>query len=273
MLKVVYKDLEYFQFSNLSAFTELKHFISTRKGGRSKAPYDALNISYHKEVSEIVQGNRELLAESQAARLDQFCFAYQVHGNSVEQVGENDRGKGAFGPADAIPDTDALVSGEAGVGLVVSSADCVPLLFYDPVNRVIGAAHSGWRGTVKKIAIQTIEQMRKQHSSDIQDIRVGVGPCISVSHYEVGLDVVEAVEEAFGQRSPYLVWNAQSEKYHLNLSLTNRKMLENYGILPQHIEESGLCTYQHEEYFYSYRRDGKACGIFASGIILQEEKE
>ncbi len=262
------QEVPFYVFENLQAISEIRHFVSTRQGGVSEAPFDTLNVSLRFDDPSRVLQNRKILAEAVKMPAENFCWAQQVHGHRVALVGEKDRGRGRLTWDDAIPNADAMITQTPYICLAVTSADCVPLLFYDPVQKAIGAAHSGWRGTVQKIATHTVQALQKYFGSHPRDLLVGIGPCISGAIYEVGSEVETAVREAFGTEAGYLIPNTNTGKKHFDLVYANQQQLYALGIPEKNIEVSGFCTYQQADIFFSYRKQGGRTGIFASGIVL-----
>lgn len=258
----------YLRFEGFASQTGLKHFVSSRIGGKEEAEHH-LNLSFKRGEAPKVLQNRQSLAQSLEIPLENFCFAQQTHSNHVQVVTEKDRTKGAFAFEAGIPDTDALVTQSPNICIVVTSADCVPLLFFDPQQKVIAAAHAGWRGTVQKIAQKTIEVMQKQFNARPEDILVGIGPCISAKVYEIGTDVEEAVAQSFGTTEKYLIDNPKTGKKHLDLVYSNFEQLRQMGVQEKHIEKANICTFERTDLFFSYRKEKEQVGIFGSGIMLK----
>jgi YfiH family protein len=256
-------------FKNLSKFPNIRHFVSTRQNGVSDEPYKGLNIGFGTDdLPENVVQNRKILAEEAQIPLENWCVPQQTHSTHILNVSRLEKGKGAFSKTNALPNTDALISKTPHIGLVVQSADCVCSLYYDPVKKVIGACHAGWRGAVGKLPQKVILQMQKDFGCNPKDVVVGVGTCISAELYEVGEDVVEAVENAFGTKENFLFWNEQNQKYHLHLHYTHLHQLKEVGVLEENIEFMQECTYKHPELFFSARRDKNKTGRFGAGIML-----
>jgi YfiH family protein len=270
MIEVNTDEISYLQYAHLIEHPQVVHFVSTRKGGISPAPGKGLNVGFHvHDAPENVIKNREALAKVVGISLQSFCLLNQVHGCRVAVVGKQERGKGIQNYEDSIANTDALVTNEAGVCLNVLSADCVCILFYDPVKQAIGAAHSGWKGTVKKIAAEVVLTMQNEFGSKPQDILVGVGPGISPKIYEVGTEVEQAVVEAFGTIDGMISYHPDTGNPHFDLWAAIDRTLIEIGVPTENIEHSSLCTYQNEEMFFSYRRDKGKTGRFTSGIMLK----
>lgn len=258
------------QFEHLSSFPSLVHFVTTRAKGQSQGAYSSLNMGFHTADNPAhVLANRQSLASQVGIPLAHFCVPRQVHGKLVEVVTTADAGKGATGFSDSIPEADGLVTQAKDVCLMVLSADCGTMLFYDPKKEVIGATHAGWRGAVQQIGLATLQLMENTFGTDPKDVLVGYGPCISVAHYEVGDEVVAAVEKAFGNREPFLQWNDATKRYHLDLEVCNLLPLMEGGIPEANFQTLHYCTYHHEDLFFSSRRDQGITGRMGTGIMLR----
>jgi YfiH family protein len=262
------KHSEFIKFDNLSKFKDIKHFVSTRKGGISGFKDNDLNISFETyDSSRNVITNRLILARKLGIDIESFVMQNQVHGNKVVTISYDDRGKGIYCHEKVIGDNDAMITNKQGICLFTFAADCVPILFYDSVNQAIGVAHAGWKGTVKKIARETVLSMQKKFKSKQKDIFVGIGPSISVKNYEVGENVVEEVKNAFGTTDNYMIFNKQTNKFHFDLWYTNTKILTDSGIPKENIELSNLCTLDNSDLFFSARKEENT-GRFGAGIYL-----
>lgn len=268
-----YESLCYYTFDIFAPYqAALWHFLSTRKGGYSQAPYDSLNIGFGTADSPQNVGlNRQKLADASDIPLAYFCVPQQCHGTHIATVEAADRGRGALEKESALPECDAMITKEKNVCLMVLSADCVPLLFYDPIQQVIGACHAGWRGTVHLLAQKTALAMQNQYGCQMHNIRVAIGAAIGVAHYEVGEEVVLAVRQAFAPADAerLLPYQQESKKHHFDLHLANFLQLEAIGLLPQHIEAAPFCTYQRTDLFFSARREAHLTGRFGAGIMLR----
>ena len=164
-----------------------------------------------------------------------------------------------------LQDVDAVVTQLKDFCLCVSTADCVPVLLYDKEKQVIAAIHAGWRGTVGRIVEKTIEVMRIHYGTEGKDLVACIGPSISLESFEVGDEVYAAFEEAGFDMTRIA---RRYEKWHLDLWEANRVQLLANGVLPEHIEVAGICTFQCYEDFFSARRLGIKSGRILSGIML-----
>ncbi|MCU0439074.1 MAG: peptidoglycan editing factor PgeF [Raineya sp.] len=258
-----------FYFKNLSEFSNIRHFVSTRKNGVSIAPYEGLNLGFGTEDNpENIIQNRKILAEEAQMPLENWCVPQQTHSINIVTVHGSDKGKGVFSKETAIQDTDALITNQKDIALLVQSADCVCSVYYDPVKQVIGACHAGWRGTVGKLPQKVVLQMQKEYGSEPQNILIGIGACISPKMYEVGQDVVDAVEQSFGIKEHLLSWNENTQKYHFHLHEAHKQQLLQAGIQEKNLEFIQECTYEYPELFFSARRDKNKTGRFGAGIML-----
>jgi len=150
--------------------------------------------------------------------------------------------------------TDGLITSKKNLPLSVLTADCLPLLFYDPKQQVIGVVHAGYKGILNHIIENTIHRFTTDFTSDPKDIIVGIGPCIEMMCYEVSQELIGEFDKAFPEFE-----NICAEiggKYFLNLREVAQQSLAKAGILKEHIEVMNICT-KCDKNFYSYRSGDK----------------
>lgn len=269
MLETRLQSLSTFRFQNLSKQGGVDHFVSTRVGGLSPAPYESLNLGFHVEDdAKTVLKNRERLAENIGIPLSNFTIAKQVHSGTVTIVTEEMRGYGAENLNTAIEGTDAMVTDVIGLCLMVLMADCVPVLFFDPQKGVVAAVHAGWRGTVKLAAQNTVDSLREKFSCKPTDLLVGIGPSIGPCHYEVGPEVISEVEETFGSTDGYINDETSDGKGYFDLWEANKRQIIEADIPAQNIEVARICTYCNPHLFFSERHQKGRTGRFGAGIML-----
>ncbi|MFF2482899.1 peptidoglycan editing factor PgeF [Paenibacillus sp. NPDC058071] len=254
--------------------------FSGRDGGVSASPWTSLNFGLHVgDEDEAVVRNRRLLAEALGWPFEAWTSAEQVHGCEVAAVTADERGKGRNSRAEAIQDTDALMTDVPGVLLTSFYADCVPLYFYDPEHEAVALAHAGWKGTVLEIADKTVRAMKERYGSRLEAIRGAIGPSIGDCCYEVDSHVIERIEplletfdngELSGEKRNSMMKMVENGKAMVNLKQMNRQIMIKAGILPIHIEMSQWCTGCNREYFYSHRMEGGSTGRMASWIGIRE---
>lgn len=237
---VHYKVFE--SFKNVFAFTTTKQTLDIENVRFSNLPE-----------------NKIKLAEKLGLPSRSLVFPDQTHTNCVAEISEL--------PEHIIAETDALVSNKAGICLCVQTADCVPVLLFDPVAKVVAAVHAGWRGTVGKIVENAVKQMVSKYGTLPQNIRAAIGPSISPAIYEVGDEVVDAAKKTIPNADQTLQKNS-SCNYHFNLWEANRQLLIRSGLNTSNIEVLGECSFSGIEKYYSARRDGVETGRMVSGIMI-----
>lgn len=261
-------DFQYVEFTSFAATGLVTHCFTTRHGGIGVGPYGSLNMALHVgDEPATVLANRKIACAALGINPAHLVAAVQVHGHRVQVVGEEHKGSGAMDYSTAIPDTDALITSVPGVPLSSYYADCVPILLLDPVKVVVGLAHAGWRGTVQRIAGETVKKMSQVFGSDPGDILAGIGPSIGPCCYEVDLPVQQAVSQAFS-RWQELLKPTKPGYWLLDLWAANRRALLDAGIREQHITVARLCTSCRTDLFFSYRTNGQT-GRMASLIMIK----
>ena len=217
--------------------------------GKDSNQIPGMNIGLNSEEdSEVIRVNFESLCLAIETRKEQVAMARQVHSADVLQVN-----KGGL-----YQDTDAFVTTTPGLALLIQVADCGAVLLGDPKNKVIGAAHAGWRGAVAEIVPKTIQRMLEL-GAEVGEIKVFVSPCLGVHNFEVGEEVAAHFGEHLVERSGYA-------KPHVDLKGLIHDQLISEGIPKANIDIDERCTIDDEKLFYSYRREGKRSGRMA-GII------
>jgi polyphenol oxidase len=248
--------LRYYTFESLDE-KELTHAVFTRRGGVSPAPWKALNMGGTVGDNPLrVVENRQRAFQAMNRPGDSLYDVWLVHSASVIKA-DQPRGD------QQIKQADAIITDKEGVTLFMRFADCVPLLFYDPVRNAIGLAHAGWQGTVKRAASSVVDAMQAAYGSRPQDISAAIGPSIAAHHYPVGEDVAARVRESFGEDASSLLLS-QNGEVQFDLWAANRLILEEAGV--RRIENSGLCTACHVEEWYSHRAESGKTGRF--GVLM-----
>jgi len=241
--------------------------VSTRLGGVSREPYASLNVGLGVgDDEEAVLTNRRRLLQAFGLDHERSVWGEQVHGDRVVAVAEADAGRGALDRASAVPAADALVTDVPGLPLCVTVADCVPLAVYDPLNRAVGLAHAGWKGTTAKIALRTVEAMRRAFGSEPAALRAAIGPSIGPQSYEVGSEVVDRVRDSFGAGAGELLAPRPGGRALLDLWQANRLALLEAGLALANVEVAGVSTADRLDSFYSHRAEGptgRFCAVIA----------
>ncbi len=260
MITQIKNNIKLLRFANLAKNDQVIHFSSTRVGGVSSGHLFSLNLGHTVNDSpRNVNQNLESLALAIDIKKSQIVFPKQTHSSNIGIVKSVN---------EIFPDTDALITNVPGICICVRTADCTPIILYDPVQKAIAAIHSGWKGTVQRISMRTIRIMQKEFSTKPENIIAGIGPSIGPEVYEVGPELIEQFNKLF-RGNQIITPITDSEKGFLNLWKTNKQILIESGIPEDNIEISEMCTFSNHELFYSARRDGVKTGRHASGIMLK----
>lgn len=307
--------VRYLQFSQLLPFSEIVHGVFTRLGGYSAAPYTGLNVSSGVgDNPESAIRNRLLVLETLGLENRPCATLWQVHGADVAILDPDNEtwddwrtdwpyrsynvdGRELQWTFKARRKADVVLTRQRDIPLVLSFADCVPIVLYDPIRQVIGIAHGGWRGTARGVAFAAVEAMRSRFDSQPGDIRACLAPSIGPCCYEVSENVralfygqeafpdmptderyVDAVRESavfsMKQRA-----DRPAPTLHLDLWETNRNQLLAAGILPEHIElplagqsHRPYCTSCRTDLFFSHRAEQGKTGRFPVVIMLKDEE-
>jgi polyphenol oxidase len=256
MKKVSINGLELWQFESFEKESGINHFVTERHSAPAGKEF---TLSYSSSPDrEIIRNNRHLLAKAMGISDEQLFLPSQVHKTKIVLVTHNTA-------KEELMDTDALITGEKGICIAVMSADCVPILLYDKKNQVIGAVHSGWRGTVARILEKTLQEMQTHFGTKGEDLLAGIGPSVSQESYEVGGEVIQEVTHAFGNESGLMISQSQN-KAKLDLWKANVIQLLEFGVRKDAIEISDLCTVKYNAHFFSARKGDT--GRFAAGIVI-----
>lgn len=213
----------------------------------------------HGEAKDSVNNRKDFLGKLGVDYRELVC-ARQIHGERVSFVVEKDKGSGSLLEENSILGTDALITNKRNLPLAVFTADCLSIFLYDSGNHAIGLIHAGWKSSQKKITVKAVELMREKFNTQAADLVAGFGPAIRDCCYEVGEEFSGYFREEITERD---------KRYYLNLAGINRKQLLGLGIKEKNIFDPGICTSCRNAEFFSYRKEGKACGRMMSVMMLK----
>jgi polyphenol oxidase len=258
MIPVEHNGLRYYQVEH---WAHLKHGIFSRHGGVSAAPWASLNLggTVGDDLAAVRQ-NHEIMYGTLAAKQERAVTTWQVHSADVVIASKPVPGRKWLAQADGI------ITDKPDTPLVMRFADCTPLLYHDPVQGVIGIAHAGWRGTVQGMAANMVRAMQQAYNSKPADIQVVIGPAISRDCFQVGEEVVEAVQRYFGTLDGLMQRDPADGTAYVDLWEANALDLRRVGV--EQIEIAGLCTVQRKDEFFSHRGDHGRTGRFGAVISL-----
>ena len=197
---------------------------------------------------------------------------HQVHGTVIKEVTE------PMTTREQLEGVDALITDVPGVAISVRTADCIPVLLFDPVHKAIAAVHDGWRGTVQRLSQLVIAEMQRRYGTNPADVKAVIGPGIGPESFQVGQEVADAFAEAgfpmeqilkdCGPKAP-TADNPMAGGLHIDLWRANEWLLEEAGVLSANIQVAGICTYKKNDRFFSARREGTKCGRIINCIKLR----
>ena len=203
-------------------------------------------------------GSDDHAALARALNLDNLATMRQVHGRDVRSIVK----------AVPTPECDAMVTDAPGLGLVVHSADCVPILMWAEKANAVSAVHAGWRGTLANVAAAAVAKVMGDKGTSAAELHVAIGPAIRACCFEVGDDVVNAFVDA-GRNQDDISRPGPRGRRHVDLVDDNRRQLIASGVRPERIYDSGRCTACENERFYSYRKEGKGVGRLMGVIAVK----
>lgn len=243
------------------------HGFSTRLGGVSQGFCAGLNLGYNRgDDPGHVRENFRLFATAIGGSADRIIKTRQVHRDHVQPVTAADAGMDLIAPAPW--ETDGLITDVPGLCLTVFSADCVPVLLYDPTRRCIAAVHSGWRGTAMAIAVRAVEKMVRDYGCDPGHILSAIGPSISKCCFETHADVPTEITAALGDPLSPFIEELPGAKFRVDLKGIIRHTLLHAGLDPTHIAISDHCTACRTDLYWSHRLLGDQRGSMAAMIQL-----
>ncbi len=237
--------------------------FSRRSGGASRGKIEGFNFGFRVgDDPENVLKNYRLLADDLSFDLSRAVCARQTHTSNIRIVTSADCGKGIFQVDSDIRDIDGLITNEKGIALIIFTADCVPLLFCDPVKGVAAASHAGWRGTAQNIGGRTVRLMAEKFGSDPRDIIAAIGPSIGPCCFEVDRGTAENFAERYRIPKP-------NDKFHVDLWAANRDMIAAEGVPTENIYISEECTICNSDKYYSYRTHKEHTGRQIAVIAIK----
>lgn len=269
--------LNYYNLSD-----DVKAFSTTRHGGVSEGNYASLNINeYCGDNKANTDANRLLLANELGIDANHIIMPHQTHGVESRIIGEEFATLPDGVKKMLLEGVDAVMTNIPGMCIGVSTADCIPVLLYDEEHHAAAAIHAGWRGTQDRIVHKTVQEMRMAYQTDPTKLKAVIGPGISLDNFEVGDEVYADFEQAAFdmstiaeeriKRNPNADDPAKAfeRKWHINLPLANIQMLTHNGVDEANIINTGICTFDNADNYFSARRLGIESGRIYTGIIIR----
>lgn len=269
--------LNYYNLSD-----DVKAFSTTRHGGVSEGNYASLNINeYCGDSKANTDANRLLLANELGIDVNHIIMPHQTHGVESRIIGEEFATLPDGVKKMLLEGVDAVMTNIPGMCIGVSTADCIPVLLYDEEHHAAAAIHAGWRGTQARIVHKAVQDMRMAYQTDPTKLKAVIGPGISLDNFEVGDEVYADFEQAAFdmstiaeeriKRNPNADDPAKAfeRKWHINLPLANIQILTHNGVDEANIINTGICTFDNADNYFSARRLGIESGRIYTGIIIR----
>lgn len=256
--------IPYFSFPLLEETKQVEHAFTSRKGGVSEGMFSTMNLSFTRgDKTEHVLENYKHVVMLLNCSIEDIVCSDQTHTTNIRIVTKEDAGKGIVKSKD-YTDIDGLLTNEEGICLATFYADCVPVYFVDPIKRVIGLAHSGWKGTANKIVASMVNKMKDVYGCNPSDIVVAIGPSICQDCYEVS-------EEVANFFSPDVLKSGKEKgKFQLDLWKAVEETLLEALIKKEHIATTDICTCCNPELLFSHRASSGKRGNLGAFLKLKE---
>lgn len=252
--------LKLLRFDTFKEEPGLQCAVSTRQGGYSSGPFGGLNLGAGP------RDDKRTLAKNLAL----FCGAFGTDPAKVATMRQRHTANVAVveeGGGEPAENADAIVTAMPGVALITRSADCALTAFYDKEHRALAVMHSGWRGALMNIYSSVLNVMRLRFGTEPGDLVAAVSPMISSAHYPVREDFLEKLKAFYPEGGHLRFITVRDGLHFFSMRELLRFQLDVLGIKKH--EFMHLCTYEHKELFYSWRRDGAATGHFALMAMLK----
>ncbi len=256
-------DIEYLQFRKLLEYKELKH------------AYALKNLDFRKHDSNNAINSYGELLEKLDINLNTLVKPHQSHTDNILVIDKKINKDEPDIYMDYLMDIDGTITEKSNITLTSTNADCIILLIYDPIKKVIASIHSGWRGTFKKVSQKAIQIMKKEFDCNPENIIVCICPSIRICHFEVDLDVKEECEKIFS----YLNKNnkiikigeikGEKQKYFIDTVLITKLLLKEEKIKEENIIDSNICSVCECKNVHSRRAEGINYGL--GGTIITKK--
>ena len=254
------ENIRYMQFKKLLEYKNIKQCFTLK-------PLDVGSNDTYKEIKNIADKNYNDVCNLLELDSKNIVRPYQTHTNNVKKVTTE---IGIF--PEELKDIDGLITQENNKILSLTFADCTPIYLYDKQKNIIGNIHSGWQGTIKKIAKYAIIQMKKGFNSNPKDIICVIGPTIRKCHFEVQEDVKSEFYNTFNYMKnidKIIEFNKNTNSYFIDTVEINKELLKEEGILEDNIIDSKICTCCNSNIIHSYRKEGNQAGRNTALICLK----
>lgn len=257
------KGIKYIACPKLERHAEINHAFLTRTGGISKDAFSSLNFDLRDgDSKKNIEHNIKKTAKTFGFKPSRLITVNQVHGDDIFIIDKKT-------PLSKKVSADAIITNLRGIAIDVLTADCVPIILFDPLNTAIAIVHAGWKGTLKKIVEKTILTMSKKFGTSAKTLAAAIGPCIGKCCYNVDDTVVKPFKNTFPDYKEFI--KLEKSDWKLDLKKANYVQLVCAGLLKKNIWTANHCTSCRKDLFFSYRRDNKKTGRQMSFVMIKEK--
>ena len=268
--------IQYLQFRKLLKYSDIithgyslgidKNF-RTARANRQKLP--------EQEAKKAIK-DYENLGKCIDIKLNKMVKPNQAHTDKIQIVEKHILENEPDFNLEVYDKTDGLITNKKDIALATTNADCILLLFFDPVNKVIANVHSGWRGTIQRISVKTVQKMVNKFNCKPENIICCICPSIRKCHFEVENDVKEIFEKEFKdlkieQNNDIMEKQKDKEKWNIDTVLINKILLKQEGLKQENIIDSGICSVCNSDLIHSYRVEKQGYGL-ATALIKINDK-
>lgn len=251
--------IEFLQFRKLLEYKEIRHAYTLGLDKNFKTAKANMVKLDEKEYEKAIADYKNICKEIGTCYKN-LVKTNQNHTNEVKVVERKINVDEPDINLKRYENTDGLITNQKNILLSTTNADCILLLFYDPVKKVIGNTHSGWRGTLQRISVKTVEKMKKEFGCNPQDIICCIAPSIRKCHFEVEEDVKEMFSVEFkdlAEISQIIEETIPNKKWNIDTVIINKVILKNAGLRDENIIDSGICSVCNSDIIHSFRVEGK----------------
>ena len=260
------------QFKIFDKYPQIVNFSTTRRGGGSKGKFATFNLGNFSDDDPVqIFENRATLARYFFMDVDKFITPHQTHRNRVVLIDKAFMDAPKYEQIETLYGCDAVITQQTDIFLCATTADCTPVLLYDPVTGSVAAIHAGWRGTVSRIIENAVNAMIDNFGTNPSDLLAAIGPSIGVENYEVGREVVDEFK-----KNKFILNNKTARRYlhskrlFLDVKEINREELIRLGVKKSNIEKTRYDTFRNDKLFFSARRQTVHCGRMLTGIMIKK---
>lgn len=257
---------EFLQFKKLLKYSDIITHAYSVGLDKNYRTFKANRVHLEKEDYDKNMNNYKTLCETNRLDYKNIIKANQAHTDNVIKIEKIENSN----KIDTAQKSDGLITNKKNIILATTNADCILLLFFDPIKKVIANTHSGWKGTLQEISVKTVNKMKEEFGCNPKDIIVCICPSIRKCHFEVDKDVYEMFYDKFknlGNINEFIT--EKNGKWNIDTVLINKIILKQVGILEDNIEDCGICSVCNKELIHSFRAEGEGYGLATAIISLK----